>query len=95
MDGERSQQCIDDFLKPVSGNEVGSEEGNGVYPNLFCVCPPFQIDGNFGILAGICEMLLQNKGDRVELLPAIPKAWKHGRIKGLRAKGGKIVDVKW
>lgn len=95
QDGNRAYKLLKNLLTPVADGGKIIYNGGGTYPNLFCAHPPFQIDGNFGGCSGIAEMLIQSQQGYIEILPALPEAWRNGRFKGLCVRGGGVVDVDW
>ena len=94
FDGDHALQFVKTQLRPCFTNDFAYGGGGGSYPSLMCAHPPFQIDGNFGIVSGMAEMLLQSEMETVHIIPALPSEWKNVNVRGLCAKGKRKVSLK-
>jgi alpha-L-fucosidase 2 len=97
-DGDHALKLVKNQLRYMPAKPEENHDmwhAGGTYANMFDAHPPFQIDGNYGVCAGIAQMFLQCEDGKIKILPALPTEMKEGSIKGLLAKGNITVDIEW
>jgi alpha-L-fucosidase 2 len=93
--GDRAYKNLRMTLRPCTTTQIINNFRGGIYDNLFVGLPPFQIDGNFGYVAGLCELLVQSHLGEIHLLPALPSELPEGEVRGFKARGDYEIDMTW